>query len=272
MGGSQALESTSQLSGVVKHGVGCPSVIGGTPTMRGPTKAVLKDEVKVRVGSKSSEEEASMSSCGAVERARSDKLMTSMGRPSSSVKHENSRYALDGGLSLGSNAVRFSEWKEGSCVDFSRVWENVGGSGGGSGDWFAGSSREEGAVVLQLSQGRGGGTQIKNCEAGLGGEWKGKHLQLSIGLEAEEKVEGGRVDGNVEHRFREVLEEHAGVGVEHGRKGSGDSSEDRFSKRVKREVVETRVGVDESRERLVEKIEDQGDCFVCAFSLHNSEI
>ena len=261
VGGSQALEPVSPLSGAVKHGH--PSLRGGLAIMGGPTKAVLKDEIEVRVASKR-EEEASMSGCNAVERACSDRSMTSMGCPSSRVELESSRYAVDAGLSLGSNAVQFSGSKEGSCVDFSRVWENVGGSGGRSGDSFAVSSRDKGAVVLQLSQGGDASAQVEKGEVGMGGKWKGKHLQLSIGLEAEEKV-GGRVDGNMEHRFSEVLEENVGIVVEHGAKGCTDPSEDRLTKRVKREVVETRLSVDESREQLWERIEDQGFCFLCAF-------
>jgi hypothetical protein len=250
----------------VKHGVGHPAVNGGVATMGGPINAVLKDEVEMRVALKSSEEEGSISSCGAIERACSDGSMTSMGRASSSVKGESGGLALNAGLSLGSNVVQFSRSKERARVELSRVWENAGGSGGRSGNSYVGSSGEEGAVVLQLSQGRCGNAEGEKVEMGMGGEWKGKHVQLSFGLEAEEIVEGGRVDGKVEHCFRQVLEQDEGVGVDDGGKGCRDSSEDRLTKRVKREAMETRSNVDESREQVWESNEDQGNYFLRALS------
>jgi hypothetical protein len=247
----------------VKHGVGHPAVTGGVATMGGPINGLLKDEVEVRVASKSSEEEGSISSCGAIERACSDGSMTSMGRRSSSVKGESGGFALDGRFSLGSNAVQFSGSKERACVELSRVWENLVGRSGNS---YVGSSGEEGAVVLQLSQGRCGNAEGEKVEMGMGGEWKGKHVQLSFGLEAEERVEGGRVDGKVEHCFRQVLEQDEGVGVDDGGKGFRDSSEDRLTKRVKREAMETRSNVDGSREQIWESNEDQGNYFLRALS------
>ncbi|KAG0565240.1 hypothetical protein KC19_8G175300 [Ceratodon purpureus] len=255
--GARTLETTCPLLTAVEHGVGHPLVSADLATMGGPTQAVLKDEVETRVTSKSTEEEVSLSSCGAIERAGSDRSMTSIGRPSSSVKAESPGFTLDAGLGLGSNALGFSGSKERKCVEFSRVWENVGGSGGRSRDSHVGTSREEGAVLLQLAQGGGGNAEGEKGEVGTGGEWRGKHLQLSLGSDAEEKVEGGRVDGNVEHRFTQVLEQKACARVEHVAKVITDPIDDPLTKRVKREVTETRMNLDGSREQMWERNEDQ---------------
>ncbi|KAG0565228.1 hypothetical protein KC19_8G175000 [Ceratodon purpureus] len=250
-GGSTTLKTSYTRLNALEDDVGHPLVSGDLVAMGGPTNAVVKEETEMLVAPKTTEDEASMSSCGAVERACSDRSMMSMGRPSFSVKTESAGFTLDAGLSLGSNAVQFSGSKERKCVEFSRIWENVGG-GGRSRDSYVGRSREEGSVVLQLSQG-GGNAEAERSEVGTGGEWRGKHLQLSLGSDAEEKVEGGRVDGNVEHRFTQVLEPVSCARVEHGAKACTDPGYDPLTKRVKREVTEIRMSLDGSREQIWER-------------------
>ena len=232
-----------------------------TLSVGGPTRAVSIDDVEVRVASKRTEEEASISSCGAIERVCSDRSRTLVDRLSSSLKVECSRYVSDAGLSLGSNVLQFLGSKEGACVDFSPVWEHVAGNAGRSGNSFVTSSREEGAVVLQFSQEIGPSAQGNMVEVGMGGEWKGKNIQLSIGFEAEDKVEGGRVEGNVELCFSQVLEQNAGARVEHGAKGCMNSSDDRLRKRVKREEVKR---VDKWGEQIWGRNEAQGNCILHA--------
>jgi len=262
--GQRHEENSSLLTylGVVNRGVGRPSLGCTLAALEGPTMPVSKDEDEPQLLSKITEDEPSMSSCGVIERSSSDRSVTSMGRPSAKVKVESPRLSLDAGLCLGSNAVQHSGSEERGCGELSRVLENGAGSAGQSGVTYVPSSRNEGAAVLQISQGMGVNPRLESVEMAVDNEWKGKHLQVSFGFQGDDNAEEGRVDGTMEHRFSEVLEPHVGVRA----KACRDSSNERWTKRVKREVVESGMTVDESRMHVWEMNEDQGH-----YSFHFSD-
>lgn len=97
--------------------------------------------------------------------------------------------------------------------------------------------------------------RLRTGEMVMDDEWKGKHLEVSFGFQGDKKIDEGRVARTAEHRFSEVLDPN--VRADQGAKACRDTSNDRWTKRVKREVV-----VDESREHVWETNEDQGSYLV----------
>lgn len=251
--------------GAMKRGIIHPLLNRTLISSGGHTKSVAKDEDEPQLPSKTTEDEPSMSSCGVIERSSSDRSVTSMGRPSAKVKFESPRLSLDAGLCLGPNAEQRSGPEERRCRELRPVLENRAGSAGQSGVAYVPCSRNVGLGVLELSQGRCVDARGEIGEMPMDDEWKGKHVEVSFGFQGNDKAEEGRVDRTVEHRFSEVLEPNVSVLAELGAKACRDSSDDRWTKRVKREIVESRMTVDESREHVWEAIEDQGSFLLFTF-------